>query len=82
MRLLNYTAILFTLISCGKPNKSNGLDKERTAEEVYLMLQEYHKDIGKKGLTAEFKYLDDSPDFFGSLLDTVQHYCSIRWRLS
>ncbi|GBF20627.1 MAG: hypothetical protein RIM68_13730 [Arenibacter sp.] len=56
MKLLSYISILFMLISCGKPNKFNGLDKERTAKEVYLMLQEYHRDIGKEGLIAEFKY--------------------------
>jgi len=28
------------------------------------MFGDYHNDIKSKGLEAEFKYLDDSPDFF------------------
>ncbi len=64
MKLLSYITIVYMLISCGKPNKSSSLDKERTAKEVYLMLQEYHRDIATEGLIAEFKYLDSSPDFF------------------
>jgi len=63
MRWISYIIIL-TLISCDGIKKSNELDKKSIVEDVYQMLQDYHKDISKEGLTAEFKYLDQSPDFF------------------
>jgi len=40
------------------------LDKKGTAYAVREMLDNYHNDIARDGLTAEFKYLDNSSDFF------------------
>ena len=40
------------------------LDKEKVTQEVEQMLSNYHDDIAESGLTAEFKYLDQSDDFF------------------
>ena len=64
MRQIRYITIILTLISCNGIKKSNDLDKESVVEDVYQMLHDYHKDISNEGLTAEFKYLDQSPDFF------------------
>ncbi|MGB5818477.1 MAG: hypothetical protein WBG90_03260 [Saonia sp.] len=64
MKPLSYITILFVLISCGRVKKSDYLDKERTVEEVHQMLLDYLVDINKEGLVAEFRYLDDSSDFF------------------
>ncbi len=64
MRHLASIAIILTLISCSEIKKSNDLDKESIIADVNLMLHNYHRDIGKDGLTAEFKYLDQSSDFF------------------
>ncbi len=38
--------------------------KEKVLKEVTAMLHNYFSDIKKEGLTAEFRYLDNSPDFF------------------
>ncbi|MDA0194546.1 MAG: nuclear transport factor 2 family protein [Bacteroidetes bacterium] len=40
------------------------MDKRAIVQNVTQMLNDYHKDIGQKGLTAEFDYLDQSADFF------------------
>ena len=63
MKNLGYL-IFIALISCSCIKDSNDLDKESIIDEVKLMLDNYHKDIGRDGLTAEFKYLDQSSDFF------------------
>ena len=64
MRKINYISILIILISCSEPEISTDLNISRTTEEIYQMLNAYHRDIGDEGLTAEFKYLDKSSDFF------------------
>jgi len=56
--------ILIILISCNGIENSNDLNTNRTTEDIYQMLDAYHRDIRKEGLTAEFKYLDKSSDFF------------------
>ncbi|MDH7447038.1 hypothetical protein [Aquimarina sp. 2201CG14-23] len=57
--------ILFLGISsCTQNNEFNIAEKEKSVQEIQLMLEKYHYDISKKGLTAEFKYLDNSSDFF------------------
>ncbi len=57
-------ALLFSFIACTPPKDSNELDKEAVIEEVKQMFDNYHSDIKEGGLTAEFKYLDQSDDFF------------------
>ncbi|MCH7964533.1 MAG: hypothetical protein IH852_11425 [Bacteroidetes bacterium] len=64
MKHIGYITIILTLVSCDGIKKSNDFDKVAVVDDVYQMLHDYHKDISKKGLTAEFKYLDPSPDFF------------------
>ena len=64
MKYIAFTTVIIALISCSEIQKSNDFDRESIIEEVNLMLNKYHEDIGREGLTAEFKYLDQSPDFF------------------
>jgi SnoaL-like domain len=56
---------LLALMSC-ELSKSEWSDnqKKQVMMEARQMLSEYNADIAKEGLTAEFKYLDSSPDFF------------------
>ena len=55
---------LVTLISCDQSNKLNETEKELIISEVIEMFDNYHNDVKEDGLTAEFKYLDQSDDFF------------------
>ncbi|MCH8872622.1 hypothetical protein IH824_07605 [candidate division KSB1 bacterium] len=56
--------ILMTLTSCSQADKLNESEKELIINDVIEMFGNYHNDIRKDGLTAEFKYLDQSTDFF------------------
>ena len=56
--------ILMTLTSCSQADKLNESEKELIINAVIEMFGNYHNDIRKDGLTAEFKYLDQSSDFF------------------
>ena len=56
--------ILMTLTSCSQTDKLNESEKELIINDVIEMFGNYHNDIRKEGLTAEFKYLDQSTDFF------------------
>ena len=61
IRLLLLVAVL-AMPACGGAMSD---DARRTVEtEVRQMLQRYFADIKSGGLTAEFKYLDSSDDFF------------------
>lgn len=58
-------SLLFSIVSCGK--KSSGLSvKENAAivEAIKQTLNTYYEEIKKDGLTAEFKYLDHSSEFY------------------
>jgi hypothetical protein len=39
-------------------------EEQDIINSIQQMLNNYYKDISKEGLTAEFNYLDNSPDFF------------------
>jgi hypothetical protein len=56
--------IILSLNSCVKNEGLNASEKEQIIADVNDMFNNYHSDIRKEGLTAEFKYLDQSPDFF------------------
>jgi len=56
--------ILMTLTSCAQTDKLNESEKELIINDVIEMFGNYHNDIRQDGLTAEFKYLDQSTDFF------------------
>lgn len=67
----------------GCSNRSDGTEsfnKETVSAEVKSMLNSYHQDIKDGGLTAEFKYLDSSSDFFWVPpgYSTVLTYDSVR----
>ena len=50
--------------SCGQPSSAESPEADRVRREAGAMLHAYHAAIAERGLTAEFDYLDDSPDFF------------------
>jgi hypothetical protein len=50
--------------SCNPKQSSDNLDKTLVTSEVKAMFDNYHNDIKAGGLTAEFKYLDQSNEFF------------------
>lgn len=50
--------------SCCETANQQAFDKDKVKQEVIQMLAEYHEDIRKEGLMAEFKYLDSSENFF------------------
>jgi hypothetical protein len=57
--------LLFSMVSCGK--KSSVLtvkENEAIIDTIRQTLTNYYADIKKDGLTAEFKYLDHSPEFY------------------
>lgn len=62
MKQIIYLSLILVWASCEK--KTMPLDKEKVTQEVEQMLADYHDDIAESGLTAEFKYLDQSDDFF------------------
>jgi hypothetical protein len=61
------TLILFFVLAITSCRQSPVLTENEKADiiaEIKLTLGNYYDDIRKSGLTAEFKYLDNSPDFF------------------
>ena len=56
-------AFLF-LVSCAQPETLTEAEKNKIVQEAKETLDNYYKDIRKEGLMAEFKYLDNSADFF------------------
>lgn len=55
---------LLNLGACQKPDSLTASEKEAIRSGVQQMLEDYCADIRVGGLSAEFKYLDASPDFF------------------
>lgn len=65
MRLFLIFSFYLFLGACQQTTSTpKEFNKESTALEVKEMLQRFLDDIKKDGLTSEFKYLDNSPDFF------------------
>lgn len=63
----NILLTLFTLLSIASCRHSARLTENEKAsiiKEVRLTLDNYYNDIRESGLHSEFKYLDNSPDFF------------------
>lgn len=64
---MKYFFIIFTavlLASCGEPIKLSEKEQEDIINDVTIMMKNYCKDVKQSGLTAEFRYLDNSSDFF------------------
>ena len=59
-----YVVFLAILIVCVQTDKLNETEKDLIISDVMEMFDNYHDDIRQDGLTAEFKYLDQSDDFF------------------
>jgi hypothetical protein len=55
---------LLTIVSCRQSIPLNENEKATVIEEVRQTLNDYNKDVKKSGLLAEFKYLDNSSEFF------------------
>ncbi len=65
MRYLPIFLIIVLLCACQEKHEiSNDMNKELIINEIQQMFDNYHKDIRLQGLTGEFKYLDNSEDFF------------------
>jgi hypothetical protein len=64
MRLIATIIFLITLLACQSAATLSDEEKATVAKEVRQMLISYDDDIRKNGLPAEFKYLDNSSDFF------------------
>jgi hypothetical protein len=56
--------IFIAIFSCRQSTTMTKDEKARIELDVRLTLINYYDDIRKSGLTAEFNYLDHSPDFF------------------
>ena len=59
-----YVLLIATLTSCSQTKSLNDREKEIVIGEITEMFNNYHSDIKADGLKAEFKYLDESSDFF------------------
>ena len=63
-KLVLVSLVLLLLNSCNQTDHFNKSDKEKIIKDIVKMFDNYHDDIKKDGLTAEFNYLDHSDDFF------------------
>lgn len=59
-----FCVLLLTLFACSPVDNAPEFNKETIISEVTQMFDNYHRDIREQGLTGEFKYLDQSDDFF------------------
>jgi hypothetical protein len=65
--MVRYYLVVITLLllaSCVQTEELNASEKQLVVADVREMFNNYHSDISKNGLTAEFKYLDKSSDFY------------------
>ena len=56
--------ILLNFFACQKADTLTASEKEAIKSGVQQMLQDYCAAVRAGGLSAEFKYLDESPEFF------------------
>ncbi len=59
--------LFFVFLICQSCSNSDTLDtknQELITKQIRKTLTDYYRDIKENGLTAEFKYLDKSEDFF------------------
>ncbi len=65
MKRIWITSLFFIVIFNSYGQQAlNSEHKEAISLEIKQMFKDFHKDITKNGLMSEFKYLDDSSDFF------------------
>lgn len=63
-RLLFTIFILATIVSCNETAEFAKEERQAVSDSVTKTLHNYYADINKRGLLAEFAYLDSSDDFF------------------
>ncbi|MFZ1676052.1 MAG: hypothetical protein WBP41_04520 [Saprospiraceae bacterium] len=62
---LVFVLLIFSIVSCGKKTSVLSVkENEAIIDTIRQTLTNYYEDIKKDGLTAEFKYLDHSPEFY------------------
>jgi hypothetical protein len=61
---LFFISAMLTALSCNQSPPLTKQEGKQVTDSVSVMLHNYYNDIKTNGLTAEFKYLDNSPDFF------------------
>lgn len=64
MKKILRLSLILTLFSCSQPTGMTEAEKKTIIEDVRKTFINYYNDVRKHGLTAEFKYLDSSEDFF------------------
>jgi hypothetical protein len=66
IRILRLSSILAlgALVSCRQSQPFTDSEKNEVERNVRQTLDRYHDDVRNSGLTAEFRYLDSSSDFF------------------
>ncbi len=63
-KMLLYCFFLTVGFTCSAQKTLNNKNKKIITAEIKEMFENYHNDIVKDGLQAEFRYLDNSDDFF------------------
>lgn len=56
--------LITSLVACTQPGAFTETERAELIQEAKQMLDNYYNDIRKEGLKAEFKYLDNSKEFF------------------
>lgn len=64
MKSIIYTIIVILLLACEGSVSKKDWSSDKVEQDATKMLYEYHAAIAKDGLTAEFRYLDNSENFF------------------
>lgn len=64
MRSIIIIGFISLICACTGTQNPKQTDKEQIEREVRLMFKNYHEEVAAKGLSGEFKYLDDSEDFY------------------
>jgi hypothetical protein len=62
--VLLFASTWIVLSSCNQHHRLDDSQRKSVENEVKEMLTNYHADVKSGGLAAEFKYLDESDDFF------------------
>lgn len=80
MKLFKTTAWACIVAMCAFACDSSKPNVSKVQKEVQQMLESYHRDMSDSGLMAEFKYLDNSDDFFWNPpgYDSTLNYSEVR----
>ena len=63
-RIIPGIILLLFFGACAEQSTLTDEERAKVTAEVRQMLTSYDDDVRENGLSAEFKYLDNSPDFF------------------